>query len=117
MVIGVGIDIVKIEKMKKAVDRLGQAFLNKVFTAKELAPISKGKMYYQRLAARFAAKEAVIKSISKKYPLALTDIIILNHPNGAPYCVFAKKINLDILLSISHIDDYAVACAVAQTKK
>ncbi len=71
-------------------------------------------MYYQRLAARFSAKEAVIKAISKEEPLALTDIFILNRENGAPYCKFKKDLNIDIFLSITHIEDYAVACAVAQ---
>jgi|TARA_B100002003_G_C13585409_1_gene303273 holo-[acyl-carrier protein] synthase len=116
MVVGVGIDIIKIEKMKSSIDKWGDDFLKRVFNKEELKPIVKGKMYNQRLAARFAAKEAVIKAISKEYPLALTDILILNRKNGAPYCSLKKEINLDIFLSITHIEDYAVACAVAQKK-
>jgi len=73
-------------------------------------------MYYQRLAARFAAKEAVIKVISKEEPLALRDVIILNRKNGAPYCKLKKNLSVNIFLSISHIEDYAVACAVAEKK-
>lgn len=114
MVVGVGIDIVKIEKMRSSIDKWKDAFLEKVFDKKELENILPGKIYYQRLAARFAAKEAVIKAISKKYPLALKDILILNRKNGAPYCKFKKEVGLDIFLSITHIEDYAVACAVAQ---
>ncbi|MDD4954718.1 MAG: holo-ACP synthase [Candidatus Omnitrophica bacterium] len=114
MVLGIGIDIVKVGKMQSAIEKLGKDFLKRVFDAKELKNISPGKMYYQRLAARFAAKEAVIKAISKEYPLALNEIIILNRKNGAPYCEFKKNISVEILLSISHIEDYAVACAVAQ---
>lgn len=117
MIIGIGIDMVKIEKIQTAIERLGEAFLNRVFSKEELAPIAKGKMYYQRLAARFAAKEAVIKAISKEKPLALTDIIILNKSNGAPYCKFKKKMNVEIFLSITHIEDYASACAVAQRRR
>ncbi|MDD5195195.1 MAG: holo-ACP synthase [Candidatus Omnitrophica bacterium] len=117
MIIGIGIDMVKIEKIQSAIERLGEAFLKRVFDKKELKNISKGKMYYQRLAARFAAKEAVIKAISKEKPLALTDIIILNKPNGAPYCEFKKKLNIEIFLSITHLEDYAVACAVAQRRR
>ena len=116
MVVGVGIDIIKIEKIKQSIEKWGQEFLDRVFNPQEIVNITKGKMYYQRLAARFAAKEAVIKSISKEYPLALTDIIILNRENGAPYCEFKKDLNVDIFLSITHIEDYAVACAVAQKK-
>ena len=114
MVTGVGIDIIKIEKMKKAIEKWGQSFLDRVFNSEELDHICKGKMYYQRLAARFAAKEAVIKALSKDQPLALTDILILNKPNGAPYCKLKKEIDIDIFLSITHVEDYAVASAVAQ---
>ncbi|MEI8350612.1 MAG: holo-ACP synthase [Candidatus Omnitrophota bacterium] len=114
MIIGVGIDIIKIAKMKSAIERLGDAFLDRIFNKEEIKHIEKGKIYYQRLAARFAAKEAVIKAVSKEYPFTLKDIIILNRENGAPYCKFKKDFKIDILLSITHIEEYAVACAVAQ---
>lgn len=114
MIVGVGIDIIKIEKIKRSIEKWGESFLNRVFNPEELKNILKGKVYYQRIAARFAAKEAVIKSISKEQPLALTDILILNKENGAPYCKIKKNIDIDIFLSITHIEDYAVACAVAQ---
>ena len=92
MIIGVGIDIIKIEKIKSSIEKLGERFLKRVFNNEELKNIPQTKMYYQRLSARFAAKEAVIKAISKEKPLALTDIFILNKPNGAPYCKFKKNI-------------------------
>jgi len=114
MVVGVGIDIIKIEKMRSAIDKWKDGFLDRVFNNDELKNIVGGKLYYQRLAARFAAKEAVIKAISKDQPLALKDIFILNRENGAPYCKFKKNIGINIFLSITHIEDYAVACAVAQ---
>ena len=116
MVVGVGIDIIKIDKIKNSIEKWKDSFLNRVFNSEELENIPKGKMYYQRIAARFAAKEAVIKAISKEYPMALTDMLILNKENGAPYCKFKKDIEIDIFLSITHIEDYAVACAVAQEK-
>ena len=116
MVVGVGIDIIKIDKIKNSIEKWKDSFLNRVFNSEELENIPKGKMYYQRIAARFAAKEAVIKAISKEYPMALTDMFILNKENGAPYCKFKKDIEIDIFLSITHIEDYAVACAVAQEK-
>jgi holo-[acyl-carrier protein] synthase len=116
MVMGVGIDMVKIEKIISAINKWGNSFIERIFDEKELRHIVKGKMYYQRIAARFAAKEAVIKAVSKDYPLALRDIFILNKDNGAPYCEFRNNIDVDIFLSITHIEDYAVACAVAQEK-
>ena len=114
MVVGVGIDIIKIEKIKKSIEKWGEAFINRVFDPVELKAIAPGKMYYQRLAARFAAKEAVIKAMTKQQPLALTDILVLNRESGAPYCELKRKVDVDILLSITHIEDYAVACAIAE---
>lgn len=114
MIVGVGIDMVKIEKMQSAITKWGDDFIKRVFNQEELTNISQGKMYYQRLAARFAAKEAIIKAISKKQTLALKDILILNKDNGAPYCKFKVDLGVDIFLSITHLEDYAAACAVAQ---
>ena len=116
MVIGVGIDIIKIEKIQSAIDKWNNGFLDRVFNPEELEKINSGKLYYQRLAARFAAKEAVIKAISKEEPFALKEILILNKENGAPYCKLKKDLGIDIFLSITHIEDYAVACAVAQKR-
>ena len=99
MIAGIGIDMVKIEKMKNAIQRWGGAFINRVFNSQELEDLS-GKIYYQRLAARFAAKEAVIKAISKHCSLALKDILILNKSNGAPFCKFKKDIGFDLLISL-----------------
>lgn len=116
MIIGVGIDIVKIDKLQRAIDRWGQDFLTRIYNQEELTAISQGKMYYQRLAARFAAKEAVFKAVSSQYNPALKDVSIFNHENGAPYCLLRDNKDIEIMLSISHIQDYAVACAVAQKK-
>lgn len=116
MVIGVGIDMVKIEKLRVAIERWGDSFLNRVYNPQELEHIASGKMYYQRLAARFAAKEAIFKAVSQYKPVALKDIFILNKADGAPYCKFSKDIGIEVLLSISHIEEYAVACAFAQKK-
>ncbi|MCF7873642.1 MAG: holo-ACP synthase [Candidatus Omnitrophica bacterium] len=114
MILGIGIDMVKIDKFRGAIKKWGSSFVERIFNPEEVKGISQGKMYYQRLAARFAAKEAVIKAISKSIPLSFRDIIILNRTNGAPYCSFKKDTKADLILSITHIEDYAVACAVAQ---
>ena len=116
MVVGVGIDIVSPSKVEQAIKRWNSAFLDRVFNPEEIRPIQKGKIYYQRLAARFAAKEAVVKSLSKNYSLALKDILITNLPNGAPVCNFKKDIDFDVFISISHIEDYAIATAIAQKR-
>ena len=116
MILGVGIDIVKVEKMERAVMKWGSAFIERIFSLKELENISLGKIYYQRLAARFAAKEAVIKALAKSCPLSFKDIFILNRHNGAPFCELKGRDDLNIFISLTHIEDYAVACAVAEKK-
>ncbi|HIE36188.1 MAG TPA: holo-[acyl-carrier-protein] synthase [Candidatus Omnitrophica bacterium] len=116
MILGIGIDIIKIEKIRKTIERWGKEFLERVFEKEEIENIYKGKIYYQRLAARFAAKEAIIKAFSKNISLAFKDILILNRKNGAPYCKFKKNLEVEVFLSLTHIEDYAVACAVVQKK-
>ena len=78
MVVGIGVDIVKVAKFQAAIEKWGQDFIDRVFHKDEIKNIPQGKIYYQRLSARFAAKEAVIKAISKNKHLALKDICILN---------------------------------------
>ncbi len=116
MILGIGIDMVKIAKIERAVNKWKDSFLERILNPEEIKVISPGRIYYQRLAARFAAKEAVIKATSKSFPLSFRDIVVLNRDNGAPYCKIKKNESFDILLSITHIEDYAVACAVVQEK-
>ena len=114
MVKGIGVDIVSPKKIEKAVSRWGDSFIERVFNSEEVNPVAKGKIYFQRIAARFAAKEAVIKALSKNFNLSFKDIVITNLPNGAPVCSFKKDIDTEVLISISHIEEYAVAMAVAK---
>ena len=114
MIVGVGIDIVSIEKMKKVIEKWGGFFLDKIFNKEELEKIPQGKLYYQKLAARFSAKEAIIKATSNFCFLTMRDIVILNKKNGAPFCKIKKNIDLDIIISLTHIPEYAVATAVVQ---
>ena len=117
MIIGVGIDMVKVGKIKAVIGRWGDDFIGRVFNSEEVENIREGRMYYQRLAARFAAKEAVIKAVPGKYSLAFKDILILNRNDGAPYCAFKiNGVDENIFLSITHIKDYAAAVAVVEKK-
>ncbi|MCK7524332.1 MAG: holo-ACP synthase [Ignavibacteriales bacterium] len=59
MVIGIGIDIIEIERIKSSIDRFGDSFLNKIYTKNELDYCLAKHNKYQHLAARFAAKEAI----------------------------------------------------------
>lgn len=108
---GIGVDIVEIKRLEKAVERWGDLFLERVFTKKEIA-YSKKKYYpLQHLAARFAAKEAVFKAFGTRPALNFKDIEIFNDEFGRPCCNVNNKSEF-ILLSISHTHEYAVASAI-----
>jgi len=123
MIYGVGIDLVKIERMRDAVERWGERFLRKVFTDEEIAYCYRRKEPYPSLAVRFAAKEAVLKAIGSDIFIPLTDIQITNDSKGAP-CVKAEGRFRDILkersinkcfVSLTHEKEYGIALAVLET--
>lgn len=107
---GVGIDIVEIVRFKKAVERWKDAFLKRVFTEQEIHYSMQKRFPYQHLAARFAAKEAVMKAFGD-IPITFKEIEISNDKFGKPSCRIRKRKN-NIHLSIAHTEKYAIATAV-----
>ena len=122
MKITCGTDIIEIARIRQSIEKIGENFLNRVYTFNEIEYCeSKKKQKYQHYAARFAAKEAVFKAISKdledKYKINWKDIEIINNSQGRP-AVFIHGVeqkNIDI--SISHCKEYAVATVVMFTTK
>ena len=120
-----GTDIIEVKRIQDAIENIGETFLNKIYTKKEIEYcINKKEMKYQHLAARFAAKEAIYKAISyllkDKYEITWTDVEVCNDENGKPYVNFLnnkpKEIE-QIDISLSHIKEYAIAnCAVITSK-
>ena len=128
MKIRTGIDIIEVERIKDAIEELGESFLNRIFTENEIEYCNKSKITkYQHYAARFAVKEAVFKAISKyingREDALWKNIEIINLEGGKPEINVeriaenikktANKKLIDIDISISHIKDYAVASVVA----
>jgi holo-[acyl-carrier protein] synthase len=114
-----GIDLIEIARMAKLKQEIRQRFLNRVFTDVEL---SLCKDSNQRLAGRFAAKEAVAKALGSGIgPISWHEIEIYQGPHGEPILnltgqasKLAKELNLEQWsISISHTNEYAVAMAVA----
>ena len=120
MVLGLGIDIIEIERIKKSMDEYGQQFLNKVFTEAEINYCNSKFNKYQHFAARFAAKEAVYKAIASAWKdgLRWKDIEIENEPTGMPKVKSTHKLqnflsnNKDLRISISHSDNYVTCVAI-----
>ena len=116
MILGTGIDIIEIERIQKAVERWGEAFLNHIFTPVEIKAASKYKFPYQHYAGRFAAKEAIFKAVGNP-KLGWHDITITNDAEGKPICHYNNPdFKNRILISISHGKDHAVASAVVEAK-
>ena len=114
-----GTDIIEIERIRNSIEdeAMGKAFIERVYTPKEIAYCESKKMQkYQHYAARFAAKEADFKAISEqledKYSISWQDIEVINDEQGRPSLnligIDLKNIE-DIDLSISHCKEYAVA--------
>jgi holo-[acyl-carrier protein] synthase len=112
-IIGTGVDITEVNRLKKAVEKWGQSFIDRIFTRKELENAKTRGSLYLHLAGRFAAKEAVFKALGNM-KLNLTEVQILNDPTGKPYCEILnnKARDCQILVSISHVKNYAVANAI-----
>ena len=108
---GIGIDIVDIKRIKKLVETT--SFLKRFFTPPEIKYCLKGKNKFERIAARFAAKEAVIKATGLK-KLALKDIVLIKDKTGKPSIEIKNKkySGLNALVSLSHTADYACASVV-----
>ena len=117
MEINCGTDIIEIERIKEAIEDLGKSFLERIYTEKEIEYCeNKKNVKYQHYAARFAAKEAVFKAISKllkdKYSVTWKDVEVINEENGRPIInILNEKINniKNIEISISHCKKYAIA--------
>ena len=120
MIVGIGNDIIEIERIEKAILREG--FKNKVYTQKELKNIEKRGNRVETYAGIFSAKEAISKAIGTGVrEFSLTDLEILNDDLGKPYVVVSEKLNkilknkkedYQIEISISHSKKYATAMAI-----
>ena len=122
MIIGLGTDIIEIERVRKAVAK--NFFKEKVFTqAEQKYCQSRGKNSAASYAARFAAKEAFFKALGTGIFTRLTDVEILNDERGAPKiflrgkaATVAKSFGVEkIFVSLSHSRDFASAVCVLES--
>jgi len=119
VIYGIGIDIVKIERFKRALERWGDRLSTRVFTPQELSICHAKAQPSRHLALRFAAKEAFLKAlgIGMFQGVAWNDIEIVNDPSGRPHmnvrgeaeAICRKKGITEIFVSISHEAEYGVA--------
>lgn len=123
MLQGLGVDLVEVGRIKRAHKRWGERFLRRVFTAGERDYCMRKAHPEQSLAARFAAKEAVLKAIGTGLSggIRWIDVEVVNDKHGKPEVKLGERItrrigNRKVLLTISHTRELAVAQAILLEK-
>ncbi|MBO4473503.1 MAG: holo-ACP synthase [Clostridiales bacterium] len=124
-----GVDIVSVDRIRRSLERSGEAFLRRVCTEQEIALMGSGNEARRAefLAGRFAAKEAISKALGTGFGVlgvALTDMEILREESGAPYVVLHGKVRAvyeekggkNVSISISHDGGMAVAFCTIEWK-
>ena len=126
MIVGVGVDIMQVDRIRGAVDRHGERFLQRIYTDEEIQYCRSGAHPFQRFATRFAAKEAVLKALGVGWQrgTSFRDVVVEIDDLGAPSVqlsgrsreIASEKGVCSIHLSLSHDRQYAVAQAVAEAE-
>lgn len=122
-IFGVGTDIIEVDRIATAIKK-NPSFKDRVYTAQETRYCeNKKKGKYPSYAARFAAKEAVAKSLSEGVGknLSFTEIELTNTKNGAPYIIlhgrtheYSMELGIkEIKISVSATENFAVAYAIS----
>lgn len=118
-ILGIGNDILEIDRFRKSYDRLGARFLKRLFTEKEQKYCQKYRDPLPHFAARFSAKEAVVKALGTGFGkhASWQDIEILNEPQGKPYVQLSpslekKYASTHFLISISHTNQHVTTVAL-----
>jgi holo-[acyl-carrier protein] synthase len=124
MILGVGIDIIEVDRVAASYKRFGERFLNRILLAEEIAYCLTHKNPAPFLAARFAAKEAISKAFGTGIgaQLGWQDIEIRRKESGEPFVVlhgkggelFKARGAQRLLVSISHTQNYAAVVAVLE---
>ena len=124
-VVGIGVDLVEVERILLSLDRFDEKFLKRVFTQGEIDYSMSMKHAARHLAARFAAKEAVSKAFGTGIGKSMgwRDIDVRKKESGEPYLVLeggAKEMSIlrgltNSLITLSHTEHHAMAMVVLES--
>ncbi len=86
MILGTGIDLAEVPRVRAAIERYGRRFVERIYTPAEIAYVERKANRYERYAARFAAKEAGMKAIGTgwRHGVRWQDFEVVNLPSGRP---------------------------------
>ncbi|HTC93472.1 MAG TPA: holo-ACP synthase [Terriglobales bacterium] len=124
MIVGTGVDITEVRRVAEALERFGERFLRRVFTPLEIEYCSSKRNKVERLAARFAAKEAALKALGTGLSHGITwqQVEVTRQPGGRPTIAFsgvaaryaARLAVKHISLSMSHTAEQAIAMVILE---
>jgi holo-[acyl-carrier protein] synthase len=125
MIVGTGIDIAEVPRIRKAIERFHGRFLQRIYTTGEMRYCDSKANRVERYAARFAAKEAAMKALGTgwNHGVRWRDCEVVRMPGGRPHIVchgkaaeFAAQLGVkNSALSISHTVDQAIAQVILET--
>jgi holo-[acyl-carrier protein] synthase len=124
MILGTGVDLAEVRRVREAVERYGERFVNRIFTDAEIAYVERKANKYERYAGRFAAKEAGMKAIGTgwKHGVRWQDFEVANLPSGRPTlrlhgvaAQIAEKMGVkSVWLSITHTAETGMAQVILE---
>jgi holo-[acyl-carrier protein] synthase len=125
MIVGIGIDIAEVGRIREAIERHGERFLRRIYTEGEIQYCESKANRVERYAARFAAKEAGMKAIGTgwNHGVRWRDIEVARNPGGRPTLVlhgraaeFAAKLGAtNFVLSLTHTAEQAMAHVILES--
>jgi holo-[acyl-carrier protein] synthase len=124
VILGTGVDLAEVARIREAVESYGRRFLERVFTAGEIAYVENKANRYERYAARFAAKEAGMKAIGTGWRRGVRwqDFEVRNRRSGRPELLLhgvaaevARSLGVErIHLSLTHTESMAQAFVILE---
>src|SRR5690242_5373906 len=124
MIVGTGVDLAEVARIKASIERFGDKFIHRIFTPAEIAYVERKANRFERYAARFAAKEAGMKAIGTGWSGGVVwhDFEVANLSTGAPTLRLsgtasriAEKIGVKrISLSLTHTAELAMAHVILE---
>lgn len=124
MILGTGVDLAEVDRIRKAVDRYGQRFLDRIYTPIEIAYVERKQNRFERYAARFAAKEAGMKAIGTGWKRGVTwhDFEVVNLPSGRPTLRLSGRAEeiaglmgvVRVSLSLTHTAQHGMAFVILE---
>ena len=125
MIVGLGVDIAEVARVRAAIERHGETFLRRLYTPSERAYCDRFKNKYERYAGRFAAKEATMKALGTGWSRGVrwVDVEIVRETGGRPTiklageaAQIAERLKVkNIALSITHTADQAFAQVIFES--